>query len=109
MSLTLADIAQNPGRIADATPDAIPALLGDLERVRATLWARLTVGAASSHAPASEDRLLTVEEATAKLGVATDWLYRRSKTLPFVVRPSVGVVRISLHGIEKYIRQRQGR
>lgn len=80
-----------------------------MERVKAELWARLTAGAGRPTVPDPEDRLLTVEEAAEKLGVSTDWVYRRSKTLPFVVRPSVGVVRFSLHGIEKYIRQRQGR
>jgi predicted DNA-binding transcriptional regulator AlpA len=50
----------------------------------------------------TEDRLLDADEAAQKLGVDRQWLYRRSKCLPFVVRLD-GQLRFSLCGIESYI------
>jgi len=55
---------------------------------------------------ASEDRLLTVEEASRKLGVTKDYLYRHVDHFPFTVRLGTRHVRFSLHGMERYIRQR---
>ena len=51
-----------------------------------------------------EDRLLTVDEAAARLGVTKDWL-RRRPTLPFVVKLSEGAVRYSSRRIEQFIAQ----
>ena len=107
MSLTLADIAKDPSRLSQATPEDIPALLGELEWVKAELWARLTA-AGRPTAPNPGDCLLTVDAAAVKLGVSKDWLYRHAKNLPFTVRPSPGRVRFSFREIEKYIRQRHG-
>jgi hypothetical protein len=53
------------------------------------------------------DQLLTAEHAAARLGVSLDSLYR--KRWPFEVRPTPGTRRFSTKGIERYIRQRQGR
>jgi predicted DNA-binding transcriptional regulator AlpA len=53
------------------------------------------------------DRLLDVEEAAAKLGVTTDWLYRHHKDLPFTVRHG-RPLRFSELGIEQYIWKRRG-
>jgi len=84
-------------------------VLGDLERLRATLWARLTLPQSNGHGEASpdHDRLLDVKEAAAKLGASEDWLYRRSRNLPFVIRIGRKVL-FSQAGIERYIRQRMG-
>ncbi len=54
----------------------------------------------------SEDRLLTVEEASQKLGVTKDYLYRQADHFPFTVRVGLRQLRFSLHGMERYIRQR---
>jgi len=61
---------------------------------------------APQHSLASEDRLLTVEEASQKLGVTKDYLYRHADHLPFTVRVGLRQLRFSLHGMERYIRQR---
>ena len=58
---------------------------------------------------AGGDRLLTVADAASKLGVSRDWLYRQGPKLPFTVRLGPRRLRFSLRGIERYIRQRQGR
>ena len=58
--------------------------------------------------PAEGDRLLTVEEAAQRLGVAPDWLYRRTTRLPFTVRLG-RTLRFSEVGITRWIRSRRGR
>jgi len=41
--LTLADLAANPALAAEVDLDHIPELLGEMERLRAILWARLAL------------------------------------------------------------------
>jgi predicted DNA-binding transcriptional regulator AlpA len=55
-----------------------------------------------------EDRLLDAGEAAQRLGTSPDWLYRRAARLPFTVRLG-RALRFSAQGIDRYIRQRQGR
>lgn len=87
-------------------PAEVPALLGELERVRATLWARMTAPASLANGK-GEDRLLTVDQAGERLGVTRDWLRHRTD-MPFIVRLSAGVVRYSSRGIDQYIASRAG-
>jgi predicted DNA-binding transcriptional regulator AlpA len=54
------------------------------------------------------DRLLTLDEAAAKLNVSTGWLYHKSRRLPFVVRTG-RKLGFSDRGIDEYIRQKQGK
>jgi predicted DNA-binding transcriptional regulator AlpA len=52
----------------------------------------------------SDDRLLTVEEAAAKLQTSKDWIYRKCSDLPFVVR--VGkCLRFSEMGIDLWVQE----
>ena len=106
----LADLVIDPGKAASLPLEAIPALLGELERLKATLWARLTVpqGNGQGQAQRDRDRLLNARAAAVKLGTSQDWLYRRSQKLPFTVRIGRKVL-FSEAGIERYIRQRMGR
>lgn len=106
----LADLVAEPGKAALVPPEAIPPMLGDLERLKATLWARLALPARGGHAEGAPDgdRLLDVQEAAAKLGTSRDYLYRHSSKLPFTVRMG-RQVRFSEAGISRYIRQRAGR
>ncbi len=78
----------------------VPAALGELERIRVELWARLS-------APASADRLLTAEQAAERLGISTSALYRRR--WPFRAEVTPGRTRYSEAGIERFIRSRTGR
>lgn len=98
----LLDQAEKVG--TDLTAEEIPAALGTLERVRATL----TFRALSVSKPA-QDRLLNVAQAAELLGMAEDTLYRRagSGAFPFTVRDGRRV-RFSCLGIARYIRSRQG-
>lgn len=94
--------------LAELPCQELPGAIGELEALKATLWAALTNGAPEG-AGAEADQLLDVRQAAAKLHVSADWLYRRAGTLPFTVRPSPGRLRFSTRGIERWIRQRQGR
>ena len=55
------------------------------------------------------DRLLTVEEAATRLGCKKWWLYDNQDKLPFTLRLGRRGVRFSSNGIDKYIRQREGK
>ena len=83
--------------------DQIPAAIGELEKAKAVLWARLAAPARTNGG--GDDRLLTVDEAADRLGVTRDWLRRRPE-LPFVLKLSEGVVRYSSRGIERWIAAR---
>jgi predicted DNA-binding transcriptional regulator AlpA len=106
-SLRLADLLEDPGKITDLSAEAIPGLLGELERLKALLWARLLMRPDGNDAGSLvEDRLLDVKEASGKLGISADALYR--KDFPFKVKLGTRI-RFSQHGIERYIKQRVGR
>jgi predicted DNA-binding transcriptional regulator AlpA len=72
-----------------------------------TRMAEVQNGDTSRSGPAG-DRLLDVEEAARQLGVSADWLYRKAARLPFTIRLGRSL-RFSSLGLERYIRQRQGR
>ena len=81
-------------------------LIGEVEGLKARLWARLQipapVAAAVAMKGAESDRLLTVVEAGERLGVDRRWLYRRADALPFTRRLSRGTLRFSEKGLEKW-------
>ena|SRR5450759_2314443 len=80
--------------------------IGDAERLKASLLSRLYAqGAPRDH---EEDRLLDVKEASQRLSISTDTLYRKARELPFTVRIG-GNVRFSVQGISRFIATRQGR
>jgi len=56
---------------------------------------------------AEHDRLLTVREAAARLGVAPRWLYRHASRLPFMKRLSSRVLRASESSLERYMAARR--
>lgn len=107
---TLDQLLQDPARARDLSPDAARDLLARLAGLYPLLLAQalnLPTGE-NGGAPVEGDRLLTVEEAARKLSMSEDWCYRQAKRLPFAVR--IGrQLRFSERGVERYIRQRQGR
>src|ERR1051326_7682566 len=76
----------------------IPALLGELEVIRATATMRLTVPAQ----PAQHDALLNVETAATRLSISTDYLYRHYKQFPIARRMGRKLLFSSL-GIDQYL------
>jgi hypothetical protein len=71
-----------------------------LDVVERRLRARL--GAVLQDLLGADDRLLTIDQAAAKLGVTEDWLRRRPR-LPFAVKLSNGVVRYSARRLDLFV------
>jgi excisionase family DNA binding protein len=103
----LAALVEDPARVATVPPGRIPALLSQLSALQGAMAARL-ISADREEPVSGEDTLLTVDQAAERLGVSTDWLFRRSRTLPFVVRLGRHL-RFSNRGIDRYLRTRTGR
>lgn len=105
---TLDELAADPSRAGELPADVAWGLLARLLAVQTALLARLPLGTGNAAEGPGEDHVLTVAEAAETLGVSVDWLYRRADKLSFTVRLGKQV-RFSARGIERYIRQRQGR
>jgi predicted DNA-binding transcriptional regulator AlpA len=101
----LVDLVRDPSKISIVDIEEIPGLLGDLEKVRAFLLARLVSGSTkAAKASGGDDRLLDVEETAEMLSTTSDWLYRNAKRLPFTVRIAPQQLRFSRRGIQKFIK-----
>jgi len=90
-------------QVAALPPEALPGFVCRLSALLAAAGARLAAVPANSGQ--GSDRLLTVEEAAARLATTEDWLRRHAPTLPFTVKLSEGQLRFSAHGIEDHIRR----
>jgi predicted DNA-binding transcriptional regulator AlpA len=107
----LSELIDHAERVSTVPAEAIPVMLGELERLRVILWVQLTAGNQDGQAQSEShaDRLLDVEEAARKLRKSKDYMYRHADAYPFTVRDGRRSVRFSAQGIEKFIRQRMGR
>ena len=83
-----------------------PQLLGELERLKASLWLRMTIGGQGATS-AQPDRLLTAMEVAERLNVTTAYVYRNARSYSFMVRQG-RYVRFSNNGLELYLKRRQG-
>ncbi len=96
--------------VSDVSPQQAPALLGELERIRAVVWLRMTYLSENhlSHSVTEReaDQLLTPEEAGRLLGVTPRWLYRHAKRLPFTKRLSRKALRFSEKGLRRWLAAR---
>jgi predicted DNA-binding transcriptional regulator AlpA len=86
-------------------PGDVPDFLGELEKIRATAWTRLTVPPVQT-SPSPDDELIDVTEASRRLGVSRSYLYQHHSRFPFTRRVGRSL-RFSIKGIENYI-QRSG-
>ena len=91
--------------LTDTAIGDLPAFIGVLATIQARAQLRLTHK--EPEPSRQEDRLLSVAEASDKLGMTKDYLYRHADTLPFSVRVGSKQLRFSLNGIERYIKQRR--
>jgi len=83
----------------------LAAVLARLGAIQARIAARLLdLNQAETGHPAAA-RLLDAQEAAARLGVSTTWLYRRARSLPFAVRLG-GHLRFNDEEISRFIRSR---
>ncbi len=108
---SLDQLAADPSQASGLPLDATERLLAQVHVIESSLLARLLAVRARSNgqpnATDEADELLTAKEAAQRLGISLDTIYR--KKWPFEVRPTPGTRRFSTRGIEKFIRQRQGR
>jgi excisionase family DNA binding protein len=81
--------------------DQLARFLGDLEEIRCIAMARLT---APPTMRAESDQLLSVEEASSRLGVSKDYLYRHREEFTFTRRMGRKLL-FSSSGIERHIGQ----
>lgn len=89
--------------ITAACADALPPLIGELARLQALAFARLTSSATPTAPVADEgDRLLTDLEAAAMLALTPEQL-RRRRTWPFRKKLGNKTVRYSERGIQKFL------
>ena len=105
----LATLLADPERITSIKPESIPALIGEVESLKAKLWAQLQASAVPAHpipTPSQnggdKDRLLTANEAADQLNVSRRWIYRKADTLPFTRRLSGGTLRFSSAGLTRW-------
>src|SRR5262245_27865399 len=105
----LADLVADPGKVVEVRVEAVPSLRGELARLDSLLLMRLLSTHNGGSSPASNDRLLSVKEASEKLSLSEDYLYRNANKLPFTVRVGKRKVRFSEAGIQQYIKNRAGR
>ena len=95
---------------ATVPAEQIPAALGLLAALQLRLTARLLQEQADrTDRVDSGDTLLPVGAAAKKLGMTEDYLYRHAGQMPFTVRLGRRQLRFSSQGIDRYIKQRQGR
>ena len=87
--------------LAQMPTSELPALLGELEVIRATALLRMSVPAP----PKATDELVDIKKAALRLGVSADYLYRHKDRLPFARRMGRKLV-FSSQGIDEYIKKR---
>lgn len=109
----LTDLVNDPAKVSLLPAEAVPELLGDLERLKATLWARLTVPQSNEQSTPEEDRLLDVDEAAVRLGMKPATLYRRAKKdaaiKAMIVDNGTRKLLFSSDKIQSFLRRRTGR
>ena len=99
LAALLADPASLP--VAD-----IPAAIGELERVKAILWARLSAGPCPPERNGNgADRLRTAEQVSERTALSVAWLYRHADRLPFTRRIGRKVL-FSEAGLAKWLAKR---
>jgi hypothetical protein len=80
--------------------DSLPQLIGALAEANAVALARLTVPTVATQ----PDRLLDVTEASRRMHVSPDYLYRHSDKLPFTRRMGTKLLFSSV-GLDSYLRR----
>jgi hypothetical protein len=104
----LRSLCTDPSRLAALTPEqernlvaSVRAVVGEEQPLRPA------VALVSTAAAWSEEDLLTIDEAAARLRVSPRWLYRHAKTLPFSRKLSRKVLRFSRVGMVRWLATRR--
>jgi hypothetical protein len=90
--------------LQDGPTDDLPALIGELERLKTK--ALIRAARPPERADNGPDENLSVQEAARRLGVSVDWLYKNARRLPFTVKICRRVL-FSAHGLERWNGRRQ--
>jgi predicted DNA-binding transcriptional regulator AlpA len=104
----LATLAADPERVDSVPPAELPALLGELEALRARLWSRVAATPAppAPNSPPANgtgtDTLVTAQEAADRLGVSRRWGYRKADSPPFAKRIGPNTLRFIERGLERW-------
>ena len=103
------DLSSNPQRALVLPVDVVASLLGRCEIVHEALKNALAVkmSPVAATEPIADDRLLTVEEASAMSGLPIKYLYRHSRDLPFAKHISRKMLRFSAVGLKKWMAQKR--
>lgn len=106
MSAATTMLAAAAEAIRDADADELPAIVGELEALKAVAWSRML----APPPPARDeggDQNVSADEAARRLGLSKDWLYKHADALPFAVKIGRRVL-FSARGLERWNRQRTG-
>jgi len=89
---------------SDLPREELPALIGELAAIQAVAFARI---AAPIQASQNHDELLGIDEASRRLGMSRDYLYRHKSQFPFTRHqgPKCKLL-FSAQGIERHIQQK---
>lgn len=102
-SALLTAVLTDPGRVHQLGVEDAAVLLAQVAAIQATLAARVASIAQPGPARRQEDdRLISVEDAAARLGVTPRWLYRHAPRLPFARRLSRKALRFSELGLKRW-------
>jgi hypothetical protein len=100
-----------PARVAEIPAADVPAILGTLAELQATLTLRLMSGAhgngAEPEAPAEPEAFLTVQEAADLYRVPPHFFYRRAKSIPGARRLSRKCLRLEAGALRRYMAKRK--
>lgn len=114
--VTLDTVAKNPFVVDTLDLAAMRDLMVQLERASGairTRWFVVSTDAVLAQPKAPEfvpDKMLTVDEAAMRIGIARDTLYRNADDYPFTRRPRPRSLRFSERGIEEWLtKQREKR
>jgi predicted DNA-binding transcriptional regulator AlpA len=96
--------------VESATQDELPTLAADLARALGVVLAKTaTAGPQMAHSPPEiASGLLNVEEAAERLGVATAWLYRHHKSLPFTRKLGHRTLRFDSRALQRWADTQSG-
>jgi excisionase family DNA binding protein len=107
---SLDEIARDPARAGHLGRPALTALLLRTAAAQSAIVAQLTaIGSMEQPARSGEadGKMLTVDEAAARLRKSRQWIYRHAKTLPFVRRLSRKSLLVSEADLKRYLDRRK--
>ena len=102
----LAELLENPGRVADLPAEAIAELRGQLAKVDTILLSRLLGSGGNGNGESLEtDRLLSAKEVAVRMGVCLDYVYKNASEFPFARKEGRRVL-FSDRGLEQYLQKK---